>query len=76
MKEVARWMALGLGALLTLYSVQAFVRMNGFARELGSTIWNWDMFVTYPIRMAFVPLAGLTLLAVAAVLFLRRADVN
>jgi hypothetical protein len=76
MKEVARWMALGLGALLTLYSLQGFVRMNRFARELGSTIWNWDMFVAHPIRMVFVPLAGLILLAVAAVLFLRRADVD
>jgi hypothetical protein len=76
MRGVMRWTTLGLGALLTLYSGQAFIRLEAAMNEFGGTIWNWDMFYYHPIRMVFVPVSGLVLLAVAAMLFLRRGEAD
>ncbi len=73
MREAGKWIALGLGALLTLYSVQGFIRLESAMREFGGTLWQWDFIQVHYIRLVLIPLAGLLLLAVAAILFLRRS---
>lgn len=71
MKDI-KWVALIGGALLTLYSLQAFVRLESAMKEFGGTLWKWDFFYYHPIRMILIPATGVILLAVAAFLFLRR----